>query len=39
VMYEGQVMGIVDPKTTTREQVGLLMAGVTEPVGATRNEG
>ena len=27
-MYEGQVMGIVDPATTTREQVGLMMAGV-----------
>lgn len=39
VMYEGQIMGIVDPKTTTREQVGLLMAGVTEPAGAARNEG
>ncbi len=28
VMYEGQVMGIVDPATTTREEVGLMMAGV-----------
>jgi simple sugar transport system ATP-binding protein len=30
VMYEGQVMGIVDPKTATREQVGLMMAGVAQ---------
>jgi len=30
VMYEGKVMGIIDPKTTTREQVGLMMAGVVE---------
>ena len=28
VMYEGQVMGIVDPATATREEVGLMMAGV-----------
>jgi simple sugar transport system ATP-binding protein len=28
VMYEGEVMGIVDPNTATREQVGLMMAGV-----------
>jgi ABC-type uncharacterized transport system ATPase subunit len=39
VMYEGQVMGIVDPKTTTREQVGLLMAGVTAEAGADPNQG
>jgi simple sugar transport system ATP-binding protein len=30
VMYEGEVMGIVDPKTATREQVGLMMAGVAQ---------
>ena len=30
VMYEGQVMGIVDPKSATREQVGLMMAGVSQ---------
>ncbi len=30
VMYEGEVMGIVDPKTATREQVGLMMAGVSQ---------
>ncbi|NNC92062.1 MAG: ATP-binding cassette domain-containing protein, partial [Acidimicrobiia bacterium] len=28
VMYEGQIMGIVDPATATREEVGLMMAGV-----------
>ncbi len=28
VMYEGQIMDIVDPATTTREEIGLLMAGV-----------
>ena len=30
VMYEGQVMGLVDPKTATREEVGLMMAGVSK---------
>ena len=28
VIYEGQIMGILDPATATREQVGLMMAGV-----------
>ena len=28
VIYEGQIMGVVDPATATREQVGLMMAGV-----------
>lgn len=28
VMYRGQILAIVDPKTTTREAIGLLMAGV-----------
>ncbi|MCX6066699.1 MAG: ABC transporter ATP-binding protein [Chloroflexi bacterium] len=28
VMYRGQILAIVDPKTTTREEIGLLMAGV-----------
>jgi simple sugar transport system ATP-binding protein len=28
VMYEGRIMGIVDPATATREEVGLMMAGV-----------
>jgi simple sugar transport system ATP-binding protein len=29
VMYEGRIMGILDPATATREEVGLMMAGVT----------
>jgi simple sugar transport system ATP-binding protein len=35
VMYEGEIMGIVDPKTASREEVGLMMAGVSraEAVG------
>jgi simple sugar transport system ATP-binding protein len=28
VIYEGQIMGIVDPADATREQLGLMMAGV-----------
>ena len=28
VIYEGRIMGIVDPAATTREQIGLMMAGV-----------
>ncbi len=28
VLYEGKIMGIVDPATATREEVGLMMAGV-----------
>jgi simple sugar transport system ATP-binding protein len=28
VIYEGQIMGIVDPATTSREEIGLMMAGV-----------
>jgi hypothetical protein len=33
-MYEGQVVGVVPP-TTSREQLGLMMAGsVEEPIGA-----
>ncbi|MDK1292467.1 MAG: ABC transporter ATP-binding protein [Actinomycetota bacterium] len=28
VLYEGRIMGIVDPDTATREDVGLMMAGV-----------
>jgi simple sugar transport system ATP-binding protein len=30
VMYEGKIMGIVDPKTASREEVGLMMAGVSQ---------
>jgi simple sugar transport system ATP-binding protein len=28
VMYEGTIIGTVDPRTTTREEIGMLMAGV-----------
>ena len=28
VIYEGRIMGIVDPASATREQIGLMMAGV-----------
>ena len=28
VMYRGQILAIVDAKTTTREEIGLLMAGI-----------
>ena len=28
VIYEGQIMGIVDPGAVTREEIGLMMAGV-----------
>ena len=28
VMYEGKIMGVVDPAEATREQIGLMMAGV-----------
>jgi simple sugar transport system ATP-binding protein len=28
VMYEGSIIGEADPRTTTREAVGLMMAGV-----------
>jgi ABC-type sugar transport system ATPase subunit len=28
VMYEGAIIGEVDPRTTTREAIGLMMAGV-----------
>ena len=30
VMYGGKVMGIVDQKSATREQLGKLMAGIVE---------
>ncbi len=30
VMYKGRILAIVDAKTATREQLGLLMAGVTK---------
>lgn len=27
ILYEGEIVGIVDPKTTTREEIGLYMSG------------
>jgi simple sugar transport system ATP-binding protein len=30
VMFEGEIVGIVDPAVATREQIGLMMAGVVE---------
>ncbi|MEN8040283.1 MAG: ABC transporter ATP-binding protein [Actinomycetota bacterium] len=33
VLYEGRIMGIVDPATATREEVGLMMAGVSNGDG------
>jgi len=33
VMYEGQVIGQADPKTVSREQLGLMMAGVRAEAG------
>ncbi len=32
VMFEGRIVGVVDPDTS-REEIGLLMAGVSEPSG------
>jgi len=32
VLFEGQIVGEVDPRTVTHEQLGLLMAGITENV-------
>ncbi len=28
VIYEGEIIGIVDPDSATREEIGLMMAGV-----------
>jgi hypothetical protein len=33
-MYEGRLMGIVDPAAATREEVGLMMAGIRSNEGA-----
>lgn len=33
VIYEGQIMGIVDGDEATPEQLGLMMAGVREEAG------
>ena len=34
VIYEGQIMGIVDPANTTREEIGLMMASVSPETAA-----
>lgn len=34
VMYEGRIVATVDPRTATREEIGLLMAGAAPPVGS-----
>ena len=34
VIYEGQIVGIVDGRTSTPQQLGLLMAGVRENAGS-----
>jgi len=34
VMYEGSIIGSADPRTSTREAIGLLMAGVASPAPA-----
>ena len=34
VMYEGRIIGIVDPATTSPEQLGLMMAGSPQPTEA-----
>jgi ABC-type uncharacterized transport system ATPase subunit len=33
VIFKGQIVGELDPKTASREQIGLLMAGITERSG------
>lgn len=35
VMYEGEIIGAADPRVTTREAIGLLMAGVRNPTAAS----
>jgi simple sugar transport system ATP-binding protein len=35
VMYEGQIMGIVDPGSITREEIGLMMAGIRPDTGSS----
>ena len=32
VMYEGEIVGELDPKTTTAEEIGLYMAGAKREV-------
>jgi ABC-type uncharacterized transport system ATPase subunit len=35
VMYEGRIVGVVDPRSVTTEQLGLMMAGSSQPLEAT----
>lgn len=35
VMYEGQIMGIVDRQEASREEIGLMMAGIQRPTAGT----
>lgn len=35
VIYEGQIVGVVENRTTTLEQLGLMMAGVKDPIETT----
>ncbi len=36
VMYEGRIVATVDPRTATREEIGLLMAGATPAASASQ---
>ncbi len=38
VLCEGEITGIVDPKTTTKEEIGLLMSGVAQKDGGFNRE-
>ena len=39
VMYEGAIIGEADPRTSTRAEIGLMMAGVQPGVGHGRTDG
>ncbi len=39
VIFEGQIMGVVDAEEATAEQLGLLMAGVKEEPEGSEGEG
>ncbi len=38
VIYEGQIVGIVNPKETTEQELGLMMAGAAKQEGAIHHE-
>ncbi|WP_232697110.1 ABC transporter ATP-binding protein [Brevibacillus daliensis] len=38
VIYEGQIVGVVDPKTTNEEELGLMMSGGKRMQGGTQGE-